>query len=189
MAIYSINEFRPGLKIILDCEPCVILDSEFVKPGKGQAFSRVRLRKLTSNQLLEKTFKSIDAIEGAEDVIDMNLIYLYNHSTFWYFMHNETFEQFSADEKAVGDKAKWLIEQSQCILTLWNSRPISVTPPNFVELKIIETDPGLKGDTTGSGSKPATLSNSAIVKVPLFVQIGEVIKVDTRSGVYVSRVK
>ncbi|PHM37450.1 elongation factor P [Xenorhabdus mauleonii] len=188
MATYSTNEFRSGLKIMLDGEPCAILDSEFVKPGKGQAFARVRIRKLISGKLLEKTFKSTDSVESA-DVMDMNLTYLYNDGEFWHFMNNETFEQLAADEKAVGDNAKWLIDQAECILTLWNGRPIAVTPPNFVELEIVETDPGLKGDTAGTGGKPATLSTGAVVKVPLFVQIGEVIKVDTRSNEYVSRVK
>ena len=188
MATYSTNEFRQGLKIMLDGEPCVVVESEFVKPGKGQAFARVRLRKLISNKLLEKTFKSTDSAEGA-DVMDLNLTYLYNDGEFWHFMNNETFEQLAADEKAVGDNAKWLIDQAECIVTLWDGRPIAVTPPNFVELEITETDPGLKGDTAGTGGKPATLSTGAVVKVPLFVQIGEVIKVDTRSGEYVSRVK
>ncbi len=188
MATYSTNDFRQGLKIMFDGEPCVVVESEFVKPGKGQAFARVRLRKLLTNRLLEKTFKSTDSAEGA-DVMDMNLTYLYNDGEFWHFMNNETFEQLAADEKAVGDNAKWLIDQAECIVTLWDGRPISVTPPNFVELEIVETDPGLKGDTAGTGGKPATLSSGAVVKVPLFVQIGEVIKVDTRSGEYVSRVK
>ena len=188
MATYSTNEFRQGLKIMLDGEPCVVVESEFVKPGKGQAFARVRLRKLISNKLLEKTFKSTDSAEGA-DVMDLNLTYLYNDGEFWHFMNNETFEQLAADEKAIGDNAKWLIDRAECIVTLWDGRPIAVTPPNFVELEITETDPGLKGDTAGTGGKPATLSTGAVVKVPLFVQIGEVIKVDTRSGEYVSRVK
>jgi elongation factor P len=119
----------------------------------------------------------------------MNLTYLYNDGEFWHFMNNSTFEQLAADAKAVGDNAKWLLDQAECIVTLWNGQPIAVTPPNFVELEIVETDPGLKGDTAGTGGKPATLSTGAVVKVPLFVQIGEVIKVDTRSGEYVSRVK
>lgn len=104
-------------------------------------------------------------------------------------MNNETFEQVPADAKAVGDAEKWLVEQDVCTLTLWEGKPISVQPPNFVELEITETDPGLKGDTAGTGGKPATLSTGAVVRVPLFVQIGEVIKVDTRSGEYVSRVQ
>lgn len=188
MATYSTNEFRSGLKIMLDGEPCAIVESEFVKPGKGQAFARVRIRKLISNKLLEKTFKSTDSVKSA-DVMDLNLTYLYSDGEFWHFMNNETFEQLAADEKAVGDNAKWLIDQADCIVTLWNGQPIVITPPNFVELTVVDTDPGLKGDTAGTGGKPATLSTGAVVKVPLFVQIGEVIKVDTRSGEYVSRVK
>ncbi|ATM99413.1 MULTISPECIES: elongation factor P [Proteus] len=188
MASYNTNDFRSGLKIMLDGEPAVITECEFVKPGKGQAFARVRLRKLISNKLLEKTFKSTDSADGA-DVMDINLTYLYNDGEFWHFMNNETFEQLAADEKAVGENAKWLIDQAECIVTLWDGRPIAVVPPNFVELEIVDTDPGLKGDTAGTGGKPATLSTGAVVKVPLFVQIGEVIKVDTRSGEYVSRVK
>lgn len=188
MASYNTNDFRSGLKIMLDGEPAVITECEFVKPGKGQAFARVRLRKLISNKLLEKTFKSTDSAEGA-DVMDINLTYLYNDGEFWHFMNNETFEQLAADEKAVGENAKWLIDQAECIVTLWDNRPIAVVQPNFVELEIVDTDPGLKGDTAGTGGKPATLSTGAVVKVPMFVQIGEVIKVDTRSGEYVSRVK
>ena len=175
MATYYSNDFRAGLKIMLDGEPYAVEASEFVKPGKGQAFARVKLRRLLT-------------AEGA-DVVDMNLTYLYNDGEFWHFMNNETFEQLSADAKAIGDNAKWLLDQAECIVTLWNGQPISVTPPNFVELEIVDTDPGLKGDTAGTGGKPATLSTGAVVKVPLFVQIGEVIKVDTRSGEYVSRVK
>ena len=175
MATYYSNDFRAGLKIMLDGEPYAVEASEFVKPGKGQAFARVKLRRLLTGTRVEKTFKSTDSAEGA-DVVDMNLTYLYNDGEFWHFMNNETFEQLSAD-------------QAECIVTLWNGQPISVTPPNFVELEIVDTDPGLKGDTAGTGGKPATLSTGAVVKVPLFVQIGEVIKVDTRSGEYVSRVK
>ncbi|SPP31964.1 Elongation factor P [Arsenophonus endosymbiont of Aleurodicus floccissimus] len=188
MATYSTNEFRSSLKIMLDGEPCAIVESEFVKPGKGQAFARVRIRKLISNKLLEKTFKSTDSVESA-DVMDLNLTYLYSDGEFWHFMNNETFEQLAADEKVVGDNAKWLIDQADCIVTLWNGQPIAITPPNFVELVVVDTDPGLKGDTAGTGGKPAILSTGAVVKVPIFVQIGEVIKVNTRSGEYVSRVK
>ncbi|RUO36697.1 elongation factor P [Aliidiomarina shirensis] len=188
MANFSTNEFKSGLKIMQDGEPCVILENEMVKPGKGQAFSRVRIRKLLSGKVVEKTFKSGDSVEGA-DVVDVELAYLYSDGEFWHFMNNETFEQLAADDAAVGDNKKWLVEQDVCTITLWNGKPINVAPPNFVELEITETDPGLKGDTAGTGGKPATLVTGAVVRVPLFVQIGEVIKVDTRSGEYVSRVK
>jgi elongation factor P len=186
MAHFSTNEFKAGLKIMLDGEPCNILENEYVKPGKGQAFSRVKLRKLISNKVLEKTFRSGDSVEGA-DVMDTELSYLYTDGEFWHFMNNETFEQIAADEKALGDSIRWLVENDTCTITLWNGTPIVVTPPNFVELAITETDPGLKGDTAGTGGKPATLVTGAVVRVPLFVQKGEIIRVDTRSGEYASR--
>jgi len=188
MATYSGNEFRSGLKIMLDGEPCTIIDNEFVKPGKGQAFVRTHIRKLISGKLLEKTFKSTDSVPSA-DVVDINLTYLYNDGEFWHFMNNDNFEQLAANKKVVAENIKWLIEQTKCVLTLWNGEPIAVSPPNFIELKIIDTDPGLKGDTTGTSNKLATLSTGVVVKVPLFVQQGEIIKVDTRSGEYISRIK
>ncbi|RUO24107.1 elongation factor P [Aliidiomarina minuta] len=188
MATYSTNEFKGGLKIMQDGEPCSIVENEMVKPGKGQAFNRVKIRKLISGKVVEKTFKSGESVEAA-DVIDIDLDYLYNDGEFWHFMNNETFEQIPADKAAIGDAEKWLVEQNTCTLTIWDGKPINVTPPNFVELEITETDPGLKGDTQGTGGKPATLSTGAVVRVPLFVQTGEVIKVDTRNGEYVSRVQ
>ena len=188
MASYSTNDFRAGLKIMLDGEPCAIVENEFVKPGKGQAFNRVKLRRLLNGKQLEKTFKSGESFDAA-DVVDMEMAYLYNDGEFYHFMDNTTFEQLAADDKAVGDTKLWLKEQDVCTLTLWNGSTISVTAPNFVELEVAETDPGLKGDTAGTGGKPATLVTGAVVRVPLFIQIGEVLKVDTRSGEYVSRVK
>ncbi|WP_269619895.1 elongation factor P [Zhongshania sp. BJYM1] len=188
MANYSTNEFRNGLKVMLDGEPCSILDNEFVKPGKGQAFNRVRLRNLNSGRVWERTFKSGESLEGA-DVIDQSMEYLYNDGEFYHFMDPESFEQFQADLKAVGDASNWLKEQDICTVTLYNGAPLSVTPPNFVELEIVETDPGVKGDTAQGGTKPAYLSTGAVVKVPLFLSIGEVIKVDTRTGEYQNRVK
>ncbi|VAY02248.1 Elongation factor P [Arsenophonus endosymbiont of Aleurodicus dispersus] len=188
MIIYSTNEFHSGLKIMLDSEPCAIVESEFIKPGKGQAFARVKIRKLISNKLLEKTFKSTDSVESA-DVIDLHFIYLYSDGYFGYFMNNKTFDQLAADKKVIGDNTKWLIDQADCVVTLWNGQPIAIIPPNFVELAVVETDPGLKGDTAGMGGKAAILSTGAVVKVPLFIKIGEVIKVDTRSGEYVSRAR
>jgi elongation factor P len=186
MANISTTDFKAGLKIMLDGEPCNILENEYVKPGKGQAFCRVKIRKLISGKVLEKTFRSGDSFEGA-DVLDTELAYLYNDGEFWHFMDNETFEQIAADEKAVADSAKWLVENDVCTLTLFNGSPIVVTPPNFVEIEVVETDPGLKGDTAGTGGKPATLATGAVVRVPLFVQTGEIVKVDTRSGEYASR--
>lgn len=188
MSIYATNEFRGGLKILLDGVPFNIVENEFVKPGKGQAFNRVKLRNLTNGRVIEKTFKSGETVEGA-DVMEYEVQYLYSDGEYFHFMHPESFEQYQAGDAAVGDAKQWLQEQAVCTLTLWNGNPLSVEPPNFVELKIVETDPGLKGDTSGGGGKPAHLETGATVRVPLFVQEGEVIKVDTRNGEYVSRVK
>lgn len=188
MANYSTSEFKGGLKVLLDGDPCTIIENEYVKPGKGQAFNRVRFRNLKNGRVIERTFKSGESVEGA-DVLELEMQYLYNDGEHWHFMDPQTFEQFTADENSIGDAAKWMKDQDICTVLLWNNVPISVTPPNFVELKIIETDPGVRGDTSGGGGKPATLETAAVVRVPLFVQPGETIKVDTRTGAYVSRVK
>ena len=186
MATYNTNEFRSGLKIILDADPFVILENEFVKPGKGQAFNRVKVRNLKTGRVVDKTFKSGESVEAA-DVVEQEMQYLYTDGEFWHFMVPDTFEQFAADKKSVADAERWLKEQDECSVTLWNGTPLLVAPPNFVELKIVETDPGLRGDTAQGGVKPATLETGAVVRVPLFVEEGEIIKVDTRKGEYVSR--
>jgi elongation factor P len=188
MATYSTNEFKSGLKIILDGDPYTIVENEFVKPGKGQAFNRVKVRNLKTGRVVERTFKSSDSVEAA-DVVEVEMQYLYNDGSAWHFMDPQSFEQLSVDGATLGDGVKWLKEQDMCVVMLWNGLPLSITPPNFVIMKIIETDPGVRGDTSGGGGKPATLETGAVVRVPLFVQTGEVIKVDTRAGEYVSRVK
>ncbi len=188
MATYSTNEFKGGLKIMLDGDPCSIIENEFVKPGKGQAFNRVKIRNLKTGRVIERTFKSGDSVEGA-DVMETDMQYLYNDGEFWHFMHPDTYEQVAADANAVADAVKWLKEQDSCMVTLWNGTPISVTPPNFVILTVTETDPGVRGDTSGGGGKPATLETGAVVRVPLFIDVGDVIKVDTRTGEYVGRAK
>ena len=171
---------------MIDGDPCTIIDNEVVKPGKGQAFNRVRLKNLKTGRTWEKTFKSGESVEAA-DVLDRDMEYLYCDGEFWYFMDPDTFEQYPASNEAVANAKLFLKEQDKCIVTLWNGSPLIVTPPNFVELEVIETDPGLKGDTAQGGTKPAKLSTGAIVRVPLFIDIGEILKIDTRTGEYVSR--
>ncbi len=188
MTIYSTSEFKGGLKIMLDQAPYNIIENEFVKPGKGQAFSRVKLRNLLTGRVIERTFKSGDNVEGA-DVEEAPMQYLYNDGSTWTFMHPQSFEQYNASDDVVGEAKQWLKGQELCTVTLWNDALILVVPPNFVTLKIVETDPGVRGDTSGGGGKPAILETGAVVRVPLFVQVEEVIKVDTRIGEYVSRVK
>lgn len=188
MASFSTNEFKSGLKIMLDGDPYAIVENEFVKPGKGQAFNRVRVRNLKTGKVIERTFKSGDSVEAA-DVLDTELQYLYSDGEFWHFMDPNSFEQLPAGGAAVGDAAKWLKEQDMCSVTLWNGEPLQVMPPNFVELTVTETDPGVRGDTSGGGGKPAVLETGAVVRVPLFIEEGELLKVDTRTGEYVSRIK
>ncbi|MEE8429488.1 MAG: elongation factor P [Gammaproteobacteria bacterium] len=188
MSTYSTNQFKSGLKIMLDGDPYVIVSNEFVKPGKGQAFNRVKIRNLKTGRVVDRTYKSGESVAAA-DVIDLGMQYLYTDGEFWHFMVPDTFEQHAAGATAVADARQWLKAEDVCQVTLWNGEPLSVTPPNFVILKVTETDPGLRGDTSGGGGKPATLETGAQVRVPLFVDEGEMIKVDTRSGEYVARAK
>ena len=188
MSNYNTNEFKNGLKIMVDNAPCSIIECEFVKPGKGQAFTRVKIRNLKTGRVVERTYKSGETFPAA-DVMDVEMQYLYFDGELWHFMDPSSFEQYTANEDAISEAKPWLKEQDICTVTLWDNQPLQVTPPNFVTLEIIETDPGVRGDTSGGGGKPAKLETGAVVRVPLFVQIGELIKVDTRKGEYISRVK
>ena len=188
MASYGMNDVKNGMKIIVNGEPCVITDTEYVKPGKGQAFTRIKYRFIKSGRTVELTMKATDSLEAA-DVVDTDMNYMYSDGEYWHFMDPETFEQVQATKAGMGGAEKWLKGEEECVVTLWNGTPIAVQAPNFVELKIIETDPGVRGDTSGGGGKPAKLETGAVVRVPLFVNQDEIIKVDTRSGEYVGRVK
>lgn len=188
MATYSTNEFKSGLKIMIDNDPCAIVENEFVKPGKGQAFNRVKIRNLKTGRVVERTFKSNETVESA-DVVDTEMQYLYNDGEFYHFMVPDTFEQYAASTEAVGEAAQWIKGEEMCVVTLWDNVPLAVTPPNFAILEVTDTDPGVRGDTSGGGGKPATLETGAVVRVPLFIDVGDVLKVDTRSGEYVSRAK
>ncbi|HTQ35766.1 MAG TPA: elongation factor P [Steroidobacteraceae bacterium] len=188
MASYTTNEFKSGVKILLDGDPYSIVENEMVKPGKGQAFNRVKVRNLKTGRTIERTFKSGDSVEAA-DVVDTDMQYLYSDGDFWHFMVPDNFEQYAAGKEAVGDAAQWLKEGITCIITLWNGVPLVVTPPPHIELKVVETDPGLRGDTATGGQKPAKLETGAVVRVPLFINEGEVLRIDTRTGEYISRAK
>ena len=189
MGTFSTNEFKSGLKVLLEGDPCSIIENEFVKPGKGQAFNRVRLKNLKTGRVWERTFKSGESLEGA-DVMEYEMEYMYTDGEYWHFMKtDDSYKQIAADKTAVAESMNWLKENSRCTVTLWNDVPILVQAPNFVDLEVTETDPGLKGDTATGGSKPATLTTGAVVKVPLFINIGEQIRVDTRTGEYQGRSK
>ena len=185
MAI-STNDMKPGVKVLMDGDPYSIIENEYVKPGKGQAFNRLKIRNLKNGRVIEKTMRAAETVEEA-DIVELEMQYLYNDGEFWHFMDPNNYEQLTADKIKVGDAAKWLKEQDPCKVLLWNGIPLQVTPPIFALLKIVETDPGARGDTVTGGSKPAKLETGAVVKVPLFINEGEIIKVDTRTGEYLNR--
>lgn len=186
MFTYSSHNLRNGYKVIFNKEPYIVDSNELVKPGKGQAFSRVKLRNLLNHKLIEKTFKSTDCLEVAH-ITDIILLYLYQDFSNCVFM-NHTFDHIFIDKKKIGKKIKWLIEQDKYLITFWNNKPIEIHLKQFVILKVIDTGPGIKGDSIGRINKIAKLSTGALVKVPLFIQIGNLIKVNTSSGLYVSRI-
>ena len=188
MATYSTSEFKAGLKVLIDGEPCSMIEVEKVRPGKGQAFDRVKLRNLANGRVWERTYKSGESVEAA-DVMELEMEYLYEDGEFWHFMKtDDSYEQIAADANAIEEAKTWLKEQDRYTMILWNDTPISVTAPNFVELEVTDTDPGVIGDTAQGGTKPATLRSGAVVKVPLFINIGDVLRVDTRTSEYQNRV-
>ncbi len=188
MSTYSSSDFKPGLKILIHGDPYTIVESEFSKPGKGQAFNKLRIKNLKNGKVLEKTVK-IGASLTQADVTVREMQYLYNDGHQWHFMDVQSFEQITASPEAILDSKQWLKEDYTCSVTLWNNQIILVEPPNFIETRVTKTDPGLKGDTAQGGVKPAQIETGASIKVPLFIDQGELIKVDTRTGQYVSRVK
>ena len=140
MASYGMNDVKTGMKILVNDDPCIITETEYVKPGKGQAFTRIKYRIIKSGRVVEMTMKATDNVEAA-DVVDTDMQFLYADGEYWHFMHPESFEQVQADKAGMGDADKWLKGEEECVVTLWNGAPIAVQPPNFVELKITETDP------------------------------------------------
>lgn len=188
MGSVSTNEMKSGTKVLIDGEPFSVIDNEYRKPGKGQATNTIKIRNLKTGRVLDRTLKSGDTLEEA-DIEEQDLQYLYNDGEFWHFMNPTTFEQLQTGKVQVGEAAQWLKEQDNVRVLFWNGMPMSVTPPNSVILKVVQTDPGMRGDTVTGGSKPAKLESGAMVKVPLFINEGELIKVDTRTGEYISRVK
>jgi elongation factor P len=175
-----------GLKILIDDGPCVIIEEEFNKPGKGQAFSKIKFRNYLTGRVGEKTCKVGESLESA-DVEELDMQFIYSDANAWFFMHPETYDQIPIGIDIVGELDKWVTEENICKVLLWNEKPISVVAPTFVDLEITQTDPGVKGDTATGGSKPATVSTGAVIKVPLFVSEGEIVTIDTRNGEYQGR--
>jgi elongation factor P len=182
----STNDLKPGTKVLFDGDPYSIMENEYVKPGKGQAFNRLRIRNLKTGRVIEKTLRSAETVEEA-DIAEVDMQYLYNDGEFWHFMDPNNYEQITADKMKVGDAAQWLKEQDNVKVLVWNGVPMQVTPPNTITVKVVETDPGVRGNTVQGGSKPAKVETGATVKVPLFIVEGEMIMVDTRTGEYLNR--
>ncbi len=183
----STSDFRKGLKIELNGEPFLMVDFQHVKPGKGGAFVRTRLKSLISGNVIDKTFRSGEKVE-TPDLEERAMQYLYPDGDSFVFMDNETYEQLIINKDAMGNATEFLKENTNVNILFHNQKPIGVELPNFVELEVVKTDPGIKGDTASGGSKPATLETGAIVQVPLFIKEGDILKIDTRDGSYIERV-
>lgn len=181
------SEIRKGLKMMVDDRPYVVVDFQFVKPGKGQAFTRVKVKSLIDGSVLERTYKSGEKIEKA-DVEEKAMQFIYPDGENFVFMHEASGEQITVQGDKMEDEAKWLSDGMTVDVTLFNGQPIGVSLPSSVVLQITASEPGIKGDTASGASKPATLSTGAVVSVPLFVNEGEWIKVDTTTGKYMERV-
>lgn len=184
---YSTSNIKNGLKVLIDGEPCIIIENEFEKPGKGQAFTRVKLKHCVTGKVLDKTYKSGQTLQGA-DVQEQSMVYLYQDTNQYHFMNTETYEQTEVSEKAVQDTKHWLKEQCSYQVLFWNQQAINVTAENFMQLKIIDCEPNVKGNSQSGIMKNATVETGAKIKVPLFIKQGDIIKVDTRNQSYVERV-
>lgn len=186
--MYDTSDIRKNLKVILDGNPCVVVEFQFVKPGKGQAFTRTKLRNMITGSIYERTFKSGEKLAKA-DLEVRQQTFLYPEGDRYVFMDTESYEQVYLTAEQLGDGRFYLQDNMQVEVLLWNDKPIGVTPPTFVELKVVETDPGFKGDTSTNTLKAAKTETGVSVQVPLFINEGDILKVDTRTGEYVERVR
>ncbi len=186
--MYDTSDLRKGLKVLIDGVPYVVLEAQFVKPGKGAAFTRTKMKNLLYGGNIERNIRSGEKIPPA-DVEDRQMTFLYKEGDDFVFMDQASYEQINVLKDTVGDNWKWMKDNTVAQVTFYNNRPLDIALANFVELKITHSEPGAKGDTSGNVTKPATLETGAVIGVPLFVNEGETIKIDTRSGEYLERVK
>jgi len=184
--MYSTSDFRKGLKIEYNGDPYLMVDFQHVKPGKGNAFVRTRLKNLISGNVLEVTFKSGEKV-NKPDLEEKEMQFLYSEGEEYYFMDNASYEQIFLNADKMGDAPKYLQENINVSMLFYKGKPIGLDLPNFVVLKVLETEPGIRGDTASGGSKPATVETGTVIQVPFFINEGEAIKIDTRSGEYVER--
>ena len=187
MATYKTSDFRKGLKVQIDGEPYLMIEMNFVKPGKGNALYKCKLRNLTKGTVLDRTYKGGDSLEAA-DVEEVDVEYIYRQGDKFVFMDKSSYEQYELDSEQIDDAWKYLKEGMGCQMVLYNGNPLTMTPPNHVELAITQCEPGAKGDTATNVTKPALVETGAEILVPGFIKEGNVIKVDTRTGDYVERV-
>jgi len=186
--VYGTNEFRKGLKVEIDGEPYVMVDCQFVKPGKGNAFTRTRLKHMVTGAVLDRTYKSGEKVDKCQ-LAEHPMQFMYAQGDEFHFMNMSTYEQVAISRNGLGDAANWLHEGLEVTVLFHNGKPISIDLPNFVELQVTECDPGVKGDTKSNVSKRAVLSTGAEIQVPIFVEPGEWLRIDTRTGAYSERVK
>jgi elongation factor P len=185
--MYTTSDFRNGLKIEYENEPYIIVEFQHVKPGKGTAFTRTKIKNLITGRTIDPTFRSGDKVDKP-DIEEKEMEYLYKDDDHFYFMDTTNYEQMPINAENVGDTAKWLKENTLCKIVIYKGKPIAIDPPTFVDLLITYCEPGVRGDTATGSNKPATVETGAIVQVPLFVNEGERVRIDTRTGNYVERV-
>lgn len=186
--MYSTNDFRKNLKIEINGEPFIILEAQHVKPGKGVAFVKTKMKSLLTGRVLQENYRSGDKVDKP-DLEERDMQYLYQEGEEFVFMDTSSYDQIHLSREALEDVLPFMKEQMQVTVLFHRSKPINIEMPNFVHLRVTQTDPGVKGDTASGGSKPATLETGYIVNVPLYLEENELIKVDTRTGEYVERVK
>jgi elongation factor P len=186
--MYSTSEFRKGLKIEIDGVPYTIVEFLHVKPGKGGAFVRTKIKNLMTGKVLDQTFRSGEKVEKP-DLLEREMQFLYREGDTFHLMDNATYEQLALTGEQLGDAVLYLTENMNVKVLFFNQQPVTAEVPNFVELTVAQTDPGVKGDTASGGSKPATLESGAVIQVPLFINEGDRLKVDTRTGNYIERAK
>jgi elongation factor P len=182
------SDIKKGLKLLQDGQPYVVVDFQFVKPGKGQAFTRTKMRNMLSGGTIERNIRSGEKLEAA-DVEERTLTYIYPEGDTFVFMNNQSGEQVTVQAEVVGDEAGFLIDGIEVSITIYNGNPVSISLPPHIVVQITETEPGVRGDTATNVTKPAKISTGATVPVPLFVNQGDWIKVDTRSRSYLERAK
>jgi len=185
--MYEVSDFRNGLKILYEGEPYIIIFFQHVKPGKGNAFTRTKIKSLLSGRSLEPTFKSGDKV-GKPDVEEKAMQYLYKEGDGYVFMDSKTYDQMALTEDSLGDAKNYIKENLDTYVLFYNGKAIGVTLPNAVDLKVVKCDPGVRGDTVSGAMKPATLETGYVINVPLFINEGDVLKIDTRTGEYLTRV-